>query len=552
MQRRLAAILVADMANYSRLMEADEEEVLTRQRQYRNVLIDPMMQNNRGRIVKTTGDGLLAEFASVGDAVRCALDIQTGMIDLERDRQEDRRIRYRIGINVGDVAVEDNDIFGDDVNVAARLEQMAEPGGLCISDIVYQMIHSRIPEGFVDLGSQSVKNISRPIRVWQWTPQARAPFRVADDTARSQQVEFCIAPDGTQLAYATVGQGPAVLKAPNWLNHLEYDWSSPIWGPLMQDISRHNQLVRFDQRGNGLSDWEPPEVSETAMLHDMETVVAAAGLKRFAIFAASQGCAFAVRYATEHRDRVSCIVMLGGYARGALKRGSSEQIAMHEAMNGIIRHGWGSANPAYRNLFTESLLPDATTAQKAGFDELQRVATSAENAASINDMNASVDVTDLARTLKVPVLVLHSQGDMRVPLEEGRRMAALIPGARFQTLPGNNHMVVSGTPAYDMFLREFHRFCEYPYHLGGQPRRRAAGHGRAEIGYHAPIRPRTGILGPGRDTVQRKAMQQNGLPGQCRQFNARAVLKRHAAGLLIGFGQVHPTPVCRIVARQRH
>ncbi|MFT7594938.1 MAG: pimeloyl-ACP methyl ester carboxylesterase [Paracoccaceae bacterium] len=448
------------MASYSRLMEAGEDDVLARQRHHRKVLIDPAMQSTRGRIVKSTGDGVLAEFASVGDAVRCALDIQAGMIPLESAIPEDRRIRYRIGINVGDVVVEDGDIFGDDVNVAARLEQLAEPGGVCISDTVYQMIHSRTPERFADLGSQSVKNIQRPIRVWQWTPQARIAFREADDAARAQQVEFCIAPDGAQLAYATIGQGPAVLKAPNWLNHLEYDWSSPIWGPLMQDISRQNHLVRFDQRGNGLSDWHPPEISEAAMLQDMETVVAATGIDKFAIFAASQGSAFAVRYAAEHPDRVSCIVILGEFVRGALKRGEPDQAAMHEAMTGILRHGWGSTNPAYRNMFTESLMPDATAAQKSGFDELQRVATSPENAARINDMNAEVDVTELARQLTVPVLVMHSQGDKRIPLEEGRRMAALIPGARFQTLPGNNHMLVSGTPGYDMFLREFHRFVD--------------------------------------------------------------------------------------------
>jgi class 3 adenylate cyclase/pimeloyl-ACP methyl ester carboxylesterase len=457
-KRRLATILAADMAGYSRLMEAGEEDVIARQNCHFKELIAPAISAAQGRIVKTTGDGLLAEFTSAGEAVRCALDIQTAMAEREAGSSEDRRIRYRIGINIGDVVIADDDIFGDDVNVAARLEQMAEPGGVCISQMVHQLVQRHLPETFADLGSQSVKNIARPIRVWQWTPQIRAPYRDADDTARTQQIGFCLSPDGVQIAHATVGLGPAVFKAPNWLNHLEYDWSSPIWGPLLQEISRHNRLVRFDQRGNGLSDWDAAEISEAAMQQDMDTVIAACGLKKFAVFAISQGCAIAVRYASRHPERVSCIVMISGFARGALKRGSSDQAALHAATTDIIRLGWGSPNPAYRHLFTENFIPDASPAQKAGFDELQRVASSPENAARINDMNANVDVTDLARNLSVPVLVLHCEGDNRVPLEEGRRLAALIPGARFVTLPGNNHALVPGTPSYDLFIAEFHRF----------------------------------------------------------------------------------------------
>lgn len=448
------------MVGYSRLMEAGEEDIISRQRAHLKELITPAISGAQGRIVKTTGDGLLAEFAGARDAVRCAIDIQLAMAEREDQIPQDRRIRYRIGINIGDVVIADDDIFGDDVNVAARLEQMAEPGGVCISDMLHQLVHRHVSEDFADLGSQSVKNITRPIRVWQWTPQMREPYRGALDTARTQQIGFCTAPDGVQIAYATVGQGPAVFKAPNWLNHLEYDWSSHIWGPVLQEISANNTLVRFDQRGNGLSDWEVGEISETAMQDDMDAVGAAAGLGRFSMLAISQGCAIALRYAIRHPEKIRCIVMLAGFARGALKRGSDQQNALHAATTEIIRTGWGDPNPAYRHMFTENFIPDASPAQKAGFDELQRVASSAQNAARINDMNASVDVTDLARQLRVPVLVMHCEGDKRVPLEEGRRLAALIPGARFLTLPGNNHAIVPGTPAYDLFIREFHRFVD--------------------------------------------------------------------------------------------
>ncbi|SPJ27210.1 alpha/beta fold hydrolase [Falsiruegeria mediterranea] len=449
---------MADMAGYSRLIEADEDGVLARQRSYRKTLIDPTIAEAHGRIVKTTGDGMMVEFTSPRAAVTCALAIQSGMIKHEENEPHDTRIQYRIGINIGDVVDEDGDLFGDDINVAARLEQMAEPGGVCLSDALHQLVHSHLDVAFADLGSQSVKNISRPIRVWQWTPIERERYSDARELSRSQQIEFCVAPDGVQLAYARVGTGSPVLKMPNWLNHLEYDWYDPIRGPMLQDMARAHQFIRFDQRGNGLSDWEAEDISEDAMATDIETVVKAAGLERFAVFAVSQGCAFAVRYAATHPERVRCMVMYGGYARGSLRRGKPDQEALHAATTDVIRAGWGSVTPAFRHMFTEMMMPTASAAQKESFDELQRVASSPENAARVNDMNARCDVSDLARQIKVPVLVLHAEGDKRVPVEEGRRLAALIPGARFQTLPGDNHMLLPGTPAYDSFSRSFREF----------------------------------------------------------------------------------------------
>ncbi|HUF43967.1 MAG TPA: adenylate/guanylate cyclase domain-containing protein, partial [Aestuariivirgaceae bacterium] len=173
MERRLAAILAADMAGYSRLMELDEDGVLDRQKKHRRELIDPEIASRGGRIVKTTGDGVLVEFASAQDAVRCAVDIQTGMAEREGASTADGRIFYRIGVNLGDVVFDEGDVFGDGVNVAARLQGLSQPGGVCMSDIVHQVVGDRIREPFRDMGSQRVKNISRPIRVWQWTPDVR-------------------------------------------------------------------------------------------------------------------------------------------------------------------------------------------------------------------------------------------------------------------------------------------------------------------------------------------------------------------------------------------
>ena len=181
--RRLAAILAADVAGYSRLMGTDEEGTHERLRAHLRELVDPKIAERNGRTDKNTGDGLLAEFPSVVDAVRCAVEIQRGMIDRDPEVPEERRIRFRIGINLGDVIVEEQDIFGDGVNVAARLEALAEPGGICIPRVVRDQIRDKLPYSFDDMGEQSVKNIARPVRVY-----SLRPYTIADHPTASMPV----------------------------------------------------------------------------------------------------------------------------------------------------------------------------------------------------------------------------------------------------------------------------------------------------------------------------------------------------------------------------
>jgi adenylate cyclase len=192
--RRLAAILAADVAGYSRLMGADEEGTHERLKAHRRELVDPKIGEHSGRIVKTTGDGILAEFPSVVDAVRCAAELQRAMIDRETRMPEDRRIRYRVGINLGDVIVEEGDIFGDGVNVAARLEALAEPGGICISRMVRDQIRDKLPFAFDDVGEQSVKNIARPMRVYALRGEAIADLPAPSTTAAPPISQPAVAP----------------------------------------------------------------------------------------------------------------------------------------------------------------------------------------------------------------------------------------------------------------------------------------------------------------------------------------------------------------------
>jgi pimeloyl-ACP methyl ester carboxylesterase len=308
------------------------------------------------------------------------------------------------------------------------------------------------------MGRQRVKNISRPIRVWQWTPDVRGDEQELAEAARDQRVQFATAPGGVQIAWASIGEGPPVLKAPNWLNHLDYEWRSPVWGPVFAELARHWRLVRFDQRGNGLSDWDVGEISEDAMISDMATVAAAARLERFTLLGISQGCAFSIRYAVENPERVTCLVLLGGYLRGRLRRPDPDQKKLYGALTMMIHDGWGSPNPVFRHFFTSNFIPDALPEVAASFDELQRIATSPENALRLWEMNAQVEVTELAKQVRVPTLVLHCTGDRVAPLEEGRQMARLIPGASFIELPGKYHVLLAGTPAFDRFLEEATEF----------------------------------------------------------------------------------------------
>jgi pimeloyl-ACP methyl ester carboxylesterase len=267
-------------------------------------------------------------------------------------------------------------------------------------------------------------------------------------------VQFTTASDGVQIAWASIGQGPPVLKGPNWLNHLEYEWHSPIWRPILAKLAKLCHLVRFDQRGNGLSDWEVETISEDAMAGDMSAVATAAGLDRFTLLGISQGCAFSVRYAVEHPEQVTCLILLGGFLRGRLKRPDLDQRKLYEAGTMMIRDGWGSPNPVFRHFFTSTFIPDAPQEIVASFDELQRIATSPEAAMRLWKMNSEVDATELAKRVHVPTLVLHCVGDRVAPIEEGRLMAKLIPGAMFVELQGNNHVLIEGTPAFDQFFEE--------------------------------------------------------------------------------------------------
>ena len=278
-----------------------------------------------------------------------------------------------------------------------------------------------------------------------------------------QQIRFATASDGVSIAYATVGSGPPLVKAPNWMSHLEYEWRSPIWRHWWEELAKDHLLIRFDQRGCGLSDWLVEDLSLEARVSDIECVVDAVGLDRFVLLGISQGGAMAAAYAARHPDKVTQLILYGSYSLGFAKRGETpEAREEREARNTLMRLGWGRDDPTYRQIFTSAFIPDATAEQMGWFNELQRVSSSPESAYQITNANAEIDVRDDLPNVQAPTLVLHSRGDLLVPFDLGRRLAAMIPNAEFVPLESNNHLLLESEPAWPRFLSEFRRFTGVP------------------------------------------------------------------------------------------
>ena len=283
-----------------------------------------------------------------------------------------------------------------------------------------------------------------------------------------QDIRFAVSADGVRIAYATSGNAPVTLvRAAHWMTHLEWDWRSAVYGPPIQGLSRRYRLVRYDGRGCGLSDRGVAIGTLDDEVHDLEAVVDAAGLDRFVLVGRSQGGAISIRYAARHPERVSHLVLIGGYARGALRRGAQstgfDEIGAHMR---LLEAGWGRDNPAFRQLIGTLMFPGANAEQVASFNFLQSVAATPQEAARIYRMIADYDAEPDLTAVRCPTLVLHSPHDNVAPFDEGRLIAASIPGARFEPFDSPNHTPLPGEPAFEQVMRALDEFV-----LGGAAER---------------------------------------------------------------------------------
>jgi RNA polymerase sigma factor (sigma-70 family) len=272
------------------------------------------------------------------------------------------------------------------------------------------------------------------------------------------ETRFCTAPDGVGLAYAIEGQGPPLVKAGNWMTHLDYDRQSPVWRHWVRELRRGHTLIRYDERGCGLSD---REFSGTPTLDtyvaDLTAVADAAGLERFALLGLSGGGPTAIEYAARNPERVSRLMLYGSWARGRDRRGEGET-EQTRVMIDLMRVGWGGTVPAFREVFSSTFIPSAGEEQKRWYDDMQQASSTGEMAARLWRSRTRIEVSDTARRVTQPALVLHARDDRAVPYEEGRRLASLLPDARLVTLESENHILQEGEPAWEVFLSEVRAF----------------------------------------------------------------------------------------------
>jgi pimeloyl-ACP methyl ester carboxylesterase/DNA-binding CsgD family transcriptional regulator len=309
-----------------------------------------------------------------------------------------------------------------------------------------------------------------------------------------------------QLAWAEAGTGPVLIKAANWMTHLEYEWESPVWRHWIRFFSDHFRFVRYDERGCGMTDWDVGDLSFERWVGDLEAVVAASAPREpFALLGISQGSATCVAYAVKYPERVSQLVLYGGYARGTYRRGNPDKERLYRALIDLVHLGWGNDNPAFRQVFTSRFIPGATDEQIGWFNDLCRKTTSPEIAARLLETRATIDIAALLGKVRTPTLVLHSRNDDVIPISEGHILAAGIPGAQFIELDSKNHVLLENEPAWERFCDEVLEFTglkgstrgEDPAFASLSPREREVlaliteGFGNAQIAEHLSISEKT-------------------------------------------------------------
>jgi pimeloyl-ACP methyl ester carboxylesterase/DNA-binding winged helix-turn-helix (wHTH) protein len=351
----------------------------------------------------------------------------------------------------------------DRVVTKDELMQAVWPGVVVTEDSLVQCIKD-LRKVLKDEAHSIIQTL--PKRGYRLVPSRNAPQCAVSEPlppAFHQDIRFATTADGVRIAYAVSGQGPVLVRAAHWMTHLEWDWQSAVYGPWIKGFSQRYMHVRYDARGCGLSDRCTPPTCLDDDVRDLEAVVDAAGLNRFALLGRSQGGAISARYAARHPERVSHMIMLGGFVRGARKRGAlSDSQKNSQAFWQLIKDGWGQDNAAFRQLMTSRMFPGANPEQMQAFNQLQRVACTPQGAAHVGSVNGEYDASGDLCKVRCPALVLHSPDDAAVPFEEGRMIASMIEGARLMSFTSVNHTPLPTEPAFDMVNRLIDEFLLRP------------------------------------------------------------------------------------------
>ncbi len=457
-QRRLATILSIDVVGYSRMMQGQASKLLAALNAIFRSVVRPEVEAAGGRIVKLLGDGAVIEFSSARGALTCAHAIQAHMRDPKQPYDYDEVIALRIGLHAGDVLADGDDIFGDGVNIAARLQAESEAGGVLLSKTVADLAGGDLPVRLRAEGRRSLKNISSPIETLSIDFSDRAVARSRADKAKSIEVRYCTSTDGQRLAWSSVGSGPPIVKAPSWISHLELDWRNPGMRHWFDSLSESHRFIYFDARGNGLSDWDLKSISFDQIVDDLGRVFDAAEIERAPILAISQGCPISIAFAAHAPERVSAIIMMGGFPQGRARRKSEKDLKRAAAMRAMMAAGWDDDHPSLRDLFAEIIVPLASNEDRRLYAEDMREMISPENLGRYREVLDDLDVTALLPKVQTPCLVMHCKGDRMHPIEQGRMMAAGIPDAKFIAYDSDNHNLSENDPCWPLAEREMHTF----------------------------------------------------------------------------------------------
>lgn len=453
-QRRLAAILSLDVVGYSRMMQGGSNSLLKTLNSLYRDLVTPVVEQRNGRVVKLLGDGALIEFPSAGKALEAAIAIQTQLRDPDQPYMVPERIQLRAGLHVGDVTVEGDDIFGDGVNIAARLQAAAEPGGVLVSRMLCDLAGSDFTKRLHGEGLHTFKGIVQPIEVLSvdFTDEIACKSRFT--FAKAQEIQYRRTDDGVNLAWSASGEGPPVVKAPNWVGHLELDWRNPGMAPICTSIAQHHRLIRFDARLNGLSDWEAQTCTFDRFVDDLEEIYEAAEIEKAPILAMSQGAAVAAAFAARRPERVSAIVMIGGFPVGRAKRTSQKDAERASALKQMMTAGWDDDYPSLRDLMAQIIVPGASQEAQKQYAQDMRKMISPENMGRYRDVIDHIDIRQLLPSVQAPSLICHATGDRMQPVEQGRQFAKGLPNAKFIAYDSANHGMLDNDPEWPRLERD--------------------------------------------------------------------------------------------------